>query len=106
MLLSNLLLGCGGPPPTADTSGWATWRRVDNAYAERFQIWERGADRLLLVFGHGGIQDTVGRYVVTTDDPSPLPVSALQLRHRALARYDEPARGRAHEPARPRVGQL
>ena len=79
MLLSNLLVGCGGPPPTADTSGWATWRRVDNAYAERFQIWERGADRLLLVFGHGGIQDTVGRYVVTTDDPSPLPVSALQL---------------------------
>ncbi len=41
---------------------WDDWQRVDNAYAERFQLWRHGADRLVLVFGHGGARDTAGIY--------------------------------------------
>ncbi|MBL7983587.1 MAG: ABC transporter substrate-binding protein [Flavobacteriales bacterium] len=35
---------------------------VPSAYAEHFERWEGDGNTLLLVFGHGGKQDTVGRY--------------------------------------------
>lgn len=37
---------------------------VPTAYAEHFERWEGDGNALLLVFGHGGKQDTVGRYWV------------------------------------------
>lgn len=60
MLVAALLGACGSRETT--TGSWNDWQRLDNAYAQCFQVWRHGADRLVLVFGHGGERDTVGVY--------------------------------------------
>ena len=79
--LPGLLLACGprSSGPAATSQGWAAWRHADNAYADRFQVWQRGDDRFLLVFGHGGPQDTVGRYWISEDATAPPPVAAVRF---------------------------
>ncbi len=80
-LLLILLLSagaCRSPEKTAGT--WSEWRQVDNAYAERFAIWQRNEDRLVLVFGHGGAQDTIGAYWISGKAPGvEPPVSCVRL---------------------------
>lgn len=67
-LLVALVWGCGR---TAKSTGsWQEWRRVPNAYATRFQVWQHDDARLVLVFGHGGERDTVGAYVIGTSPES------------------------------------
>ena len=80
-VLPGLLLACGprSSGPAATSQGWAAWRHADNAYADRFQVWQRGDDRFLLVFGHGGPQDTVGRYWISEDATAPPPVAAVRF---------------------------
>ena len=58
------LSGCHAPETAS--SGWNAWTKAGNAYAQRFQIWKRGEERLLLVFGPGGVQDTIGAYRIST----------------------------------------
>lgn len=60
MLVAAVLGGCGTRETLAGS--WNDWQRMDNAYAQCFQLWRHGADRLVLVFGHGGERDTVGVY--------------------------------------------
>ena len=60
-----LLLSCGTPEPRPV---WEGWKAVSIRYAEHFQLWERGADRLLLTFGPGGNSDTTGIFALS--DPA------------------------------------
>lgn len=60
---------------------WDGWRRVENAYADRFQLWKKGEERLVLVFGHGGERDTVGAYLLAggaEDVPPPVQANRLE----------------------------
>ncbi len=77
-LLTTTLLACGGQE--SGSGSWKDWVRKDNAYAQRFQVWARGEDRLVLVFGHGGARDTAGSYWIT-DAPlgSPPPGAPSRL---------------------------
>ena len=65
-------VSCTSSPNVKRTS-WSQWHRVPNAYADRFEIWKKGPRSLLLVFGHGGKQDTVGKYWVNVDGGVDLP---------------------------------
>lgn len=58
---------------------WNGWTRMGNAYAQRFQLWQRGDDRLALVFGHGGEADTAGTYWITGSGADTTPVHATKL---------------------------
>ena len=55
--------GCADHSP-AEQVDRSALHLVPNAYAEHFERWEGDGNTLLLVFGHGGKQDTVGRYWV------------------------------------------
>ncbi len=79
-----MLLACAGPE--SGPGSWKGWVRKDNAYAQRFQVWVRGEDRLVLVFGHGGERDTVGSYWIT-DTPLGMATPGAPTRlNRALSR--------------------
>jgi iron complex transport system substrate-binding protein len=84
LLAATLVGACGTRETTAGT--WDEWQRSDNVYAQRFQLWRRGGDRLVLVFGHGGERDTVGAYWLS-DEPSsaPPPVSSTKFAKRLQA---------------------
>lgn len=56
-----LVSACSTPTPEA---GSAAWHRLPNAYATHFAILANGDQRALVVLGHGGERDTVGRYVL------------------------------------------
>ena len=71
VLLFAMLVACRSSEATS--GGWEGWVRTDNAYAHGFQLWKRGDARLVLVFGHGGEQDTVGTYWLSSDPDGPLP---------------------------------
>ena len=71
------LLGCGADPKRA--SGWGDWRPVPTRFATKFKLWAHGDDRLVLVFGHGGDRDTVGRYLISQDTSLNGPVEAVHL---------------------------
>lgn len=76
--LALVLAGCRhAPEVTADR--WSGWTRMENAYAQRFQLWQRGDDRLALVFGHGGEPDTAGTYWLTSGGTDTPPVHATKL---------------------------
>ena len=60
--LIALLFGCGQPETATDRPTSAGWTALPNAYAQHFEVQLRGADRRLVVFGHGGRSDTVGVY--------------------------------------------
>jgi iron complex transport system substrate-binding protein len=47
--------------------GLHDWKTVPNEHATCFQILERGADKILLVFGPGGRGDTLGMHVIGED---------------------------------------
>lgn len=57
-----LLMGCDMREPVEH--GEAVWGTLPNAYAEHFQVQVRGTDRRILVFGPGGVRDTVGCYML------------------------------------------
>ena len=79
-----MLLACAGPESGAGS--WNDWVRKDNAYAQRFQVWVRGEDRLVLVFGHGGERDTAGSYWIS-DAPLGMPPPGAPTRlKRVLSR--------------------
>lgn len=66
VLLLAASAGCGGDRPApAPLEGWS---RRGERYAEHFQVWAKGEERLVLVFGHGGPRDTVGAYHLSPDD--------------------------------------
>lgn len=79
-LLLILFCGCASPGGSGDP--WRTWHCAGNAYAQRFQIWENGSARTLLVFGHGGDRDTVGVYWIGEGTGALPPVKAVDLRGR------------------------
>ncbi len=54
-------------PQDPERTQWSQWQQVPNVYADRFEVWKKDAQRLVLVFGHGGRQDTVGRYWLNLD---------------------------------------
>lgn len=61
--LLAICVGCAGPePPSASNAGWSA---LPNAYARHFELQVRGADRRLVVYGPGGVADTVGIYVLS-----------------------------------------
>ena len=86
-LVAGLFLqACG--TPRADRAAWEGWLRVENASADHFQLWKRGEERLVLVFGHGGEQDTVGAYWLTDGARSsapPVRATTVQLPLRSVA---------------------
>lgn len=61
------------PSQEGKRTNWSQWQKVPNDYADHFEIWTRGSRSLLLVFGHGGKQDTVGKYWVSLDGDTDLP---------------------------------
>jgi len=62
MAFVALLMGCDDREPVVH--GNAGWGTLPNAYADHFQVQIRGSDRRVLVFGAGGLQDTVGWYLL------------------------------------------
>lgn len=80
LLISAVLGACGTRETTAGT--WNDWQRVDNDYAHCFQVWRHGADRLVMVFGHGGDRDTVGVYWFANDASEAVPpVGSTRFNH-------------------------
>jgi iron complex transport system substrate-binding protein len=75
------LAGCSGPP--APVAFRALWVQEPMRYATSFQIWHHGDDRLLIVFGHGGMTDTVS-VIHCSDDTAfaQLPFKAIQVNRR------------------------
>lgn len=60
--LLAVCLGCGGSEqPASKEAGWSA---IPNAYARHFELQVRGADRRIVVYGPGGMVDTVGIYVL------------------------------------------
>lgn len=62
LLLLGALSACG---PQAKQDVWAGWEAVPVDHAEFFQLKHRGADRMLITFGPGGIGDTTGIFIVS-----------------------------------------
>lgn len=55
-----LAMACGAPQRTpVRMDGWV---RLPNSHATCFHAYARGPERLLIVLGHGGAADTIGRY--------------------------------------------
>lgn len=75
-LLPLALAAC---KPPARQAGWAGWERVPPHAAAFFQVWERGADRLLITFGPGGETDTTGLFAVADGGGPGLPRGAVRL---------------------------
>lgn len=68
---------CGNPQ---QRPVWEGWQTVPVRYAEYFQLWERGGDRLLLTFGPGGTSDTTGIFVLSaTQADAPMPARTVRL---------------------------
>ena len=84
MVSAMMFLACAGPE--SGPGSWKDWARKDNAYAQRFQVWVRGEDRLVLVFGHGGERDTVGSYWITDTPLAVAPPGAPTRLNRVLSR--------------------
>lgn len=79
LLLLSASPGCGRRPPPAIGDGWA---REPLRFARYFQLWERGAERMLLTFGPGGTADTTGIFVIGGNGPAAvLPRRAVRLAH-------------------------
>ena len=76
--LALVLAGCRHSPEVT-TDCWSGWTRVENAYAQRFQIWQRGDNRLAIVFGHGGELDTAGTYWLSRGGTDTPPVHATKF---------------------------
>jgi iron complex transport system substrate-binding protein len=86
-LITVLLAACGEEQHRS-VGTWDEWTALPNAYASNFKIWERGEDRLVIVFGHGGEQDTVGKYWLTrakSDEPLPIAARRIALPMRRVA---------------------
>lgn len=79
-----MLVACTGPE--RGPGSWKDWVRKDNAYAQRFQVWVRGEDRLVLVFGHGGELDTAGIYWITDTPHEAIPPGGPTPLNRVLSR--------------------
>lgn len=62
VMISALFAGCDTREPV--DHGEADWGTLPNTYAEHFQVQIRGSDRRILVFGPGGLRDTVGCYML------------------------------------------
>jgi iron complex transport system substrate-binding protein len=78
VVLFLALAGCSAPPSVEDKA--TDWTRRPLRYARSFTLLERGDERLLIVFGHGGTADTVGAYHLSPDGRfSPAPCKAVQL---------------------------
>jgi iron complex transport system substrate-binding protein len=75
-----LLVACTSPTDPQGSS-WSQWQRVPNAYAHRFEVWKKDGQTLVLVFGHGGLQDTVGCYAIDSPnaEAGPTPRPSVQL---------------------------
>jgi iron complex transport system substrate-binding protein len=57
----------------------ATWVPVPTRFATKFKVWAHGPDRAVLVFGHGGEQDTVGRYMITRELQAQAPFTSMRI---------------------------
>lgn len=78
-LLLLASVACGHRHAATAMEGWVA-KPVQ--YAQFFQLWERGADRLLITFGPGGREDTTGLFVVAQDKAAHgLPHGAVPLPH-------------------------
>lgn len=55
-----VVMACDRPSGSPSSSGG--WKVLPNAHATHFQLLAQGERRQVLVFGHGGITDTVGIY--------------------------------------------
>ncbi len=62
VIVSALLAACDAREPLDQAE--ADWGALPNAYAQHFQVQIRGSDRRILVFGPGGVRDTVGCYLL------------------------------------------
>lgn len=64
VLAVGVLVASCRPPEYGEEETDGAWHFQPNAYAEHFAVGRKGDSTLLVVLGHGGAGDTVGRYVV------------------------------------------
>ncbi len=78
LLAVIMLLAACGPRRNA-ASDWSDWKPVAMRYATKFKVWSRGEDHIVLVFGHGGERDTVGRYLLSSDPRAIGPIDLMRV---------------------------